>query len=222
MTALLVITDGRDDYLADCIASARENLRGPITERWMFDDTGDDDYRQRLHVLYPEFLHINGGPRQGFGGAIRTAWSHLRGKSHARFVFHLEQDFTFNRPVDTLDMARVLDRHPHLLQLALRRQPWNATEEAAGGIVETFPDAYEERRDGNDCWLEHRLFFTTNPCLYRRSLMAHDWPEGDQSEGHFGQRRFTEDLECRSGYWGSRVSGEWVHHIGRERAGIGY
>ena len=40
--ALLVITDGRDEYLDQCVPSLVENVYGPITERWMFDDTGRD------------------------------------------------------------------------------------------------------------------------------------------------------------------------------------
>lgn len=219
---LLVITDGREDYLRDTIASARANLDGPITERLMFDDTGDDTYRDQLRAEYPDFRHINAGPRAGFGGAIRGAWAHLAWHSRARYVFHLEADFTFNRPVPLADMALVLEGNPHLVQLALRRQPWNDTERAAGGIVECHPDDYTDRTDGQHEWLEHRRFWTTNPSLYRTDLVRkHPWPRADQSEGRFGLE-LTNSPKVRFGYWGARHSGEWVTHIGHDRAGVGY
>ena len=120
-------------------------------------------------------------------------------------------------------MMRVLDYHPHLTQLALRRQPWNATEAAAGGIVQSNPRAYVEccDTDGN-VWLEHRLFHTTNPSLVpRRVLATHPWPTVPHSEGVFSADVFT-DPKAHAGYWGARESGEWVRHIGIVRAGRGY
>lgn len=228
MIALLVITDGREDYLSDCVASAMAHLCGPITERVMYDDTGDDNYRRSLADRYPTFRHINAGSRQGFGGAIRAAWSYLAEHSATRWVFHLEQDFTFNRPVDLAAMGRVLHDNPHLVQLALRRQPWSDHEVVAGGVVEQHPDAYAEHHSAFGSWLEHRLFFTTNPSLYRRSLCSTTWPEGGNSEGHYSHHLLqagspeVDGERVRFGYWGTRDSGEAVHHIGHQRAGAGY
>lgn len=227
--ALLVVTDGRDGYLAQCIASLAA-LQGPVVERWMYDDTGDDAYRAELGRRYPQFQHINAGPRQGFGGAIGAAWNQLANDSAADWVFHLEGDFTFNRPVDLDAMAAILTSRPYLAQMALRRQPWNAQEAAAGGIVEQHPHDYLDRHDVrlNASWLEHRRFFTTNPCLYRRSLLDVGWPDRDQSEGHFGHHLLTHGTPeapgpvVRFGYWGARSDPPWVTHIGHQRSGIGY
>lgn len=217
---LLVMTDGRTDLLAQAVASAEEQLAGEFTAKVIHDDTGDDEYRDALRDEFYDFEIIGQPTRQGFGGAIRSAWAHISDLP-GRFVFHLEDDFTFNEPVPLDDMARVLDRNPHLRQLALRRQPWNPQEAAAGGIVEQDPDAYRECSDGIAVWLEHRKFFTTNPSLYRRSLTRRGWPEGDQSEGRFGLSLFAdEDATC--GFWGPRDSAPKVHHIGDQRVGTGY
>lgn len=226
--ALLVITDGRSAYLAECVASARKHLCGPITETWMYDDTGDAQYREVLAQTYPEFTHINAGPRQGFGGAIRYAWETLARLSAADHVFHVEQDFTFNRDVDLAAMAEALDDQPHLAQIALRRQPWNDAERAAGGIVEQHPASYVDSGDGAHEWLEHRLFYTTNPSLIRRSLIARGWPDVPRSEGEYSQyllRTGTPEAtpeEVRFAYWGRRGDGPWVEHIGHQRTGTGY
>lgn len=229
-TALLVITDGRADYLARTVASARDNLRGDITERWMFDDSGDDEHRAQLAADYPEFVHLNAGSRQGFGGAISAAWQALAASSRADHVFHLEADFEFRRPVDVDDLAGLLTDRPHLAQVALRRQAWNAVERAAGGYVEANPDDFVEHCDGDRVWLEHRRFFTTNPSLYRRALTGAGWPAGAQSEGRFGFQLSGQGLPwgvhgaaIRYGLWGGVDSGrEWVWHIGDHRAGTGY
>jgi hypothetical protein len=144
-------------------------------------------------------------------------------------VFHLEQDFTFNYPVDLTWMAETLDNHPHLAQLALLRQPWNPLEVAAGGIVEMCPDGYTQAVGHRGAaWLEHRMYFTTNPSMYRRALMEVGWPEGQESEGRFGLRLFgcgfggIPGPDVRCGYWGTRAGGPWVHHIGDERSGRDY
>ena len=222
MIALLVITDGRKDYIVKTVASALDNLDGPITERWMYDDSGDSEHRAWLRKTYPQFTviwHPEG--RQGFGGAIRAAWHTLRLSSKADHIFHLEDDFTFNRPVPLDDMIEILDENEKLAQIALRRQPWNDIERAAGGIVESNPGAYDEVYGHDYSFLEHDLFFTTNPSLYRRSLIETvEWPLGAQSEGMFSIA--LRELGYRFAFLGERTDTPWVHHIGNERAGSGY
>lgn len=221
---LLVITDGRP-HVVDAIASAEANLVGAELTRWLYDDSGDEGHRRWLAETFPAFRllwHYRG--RQGFGGAIRAAWHQLRAEGEAPYIFHLEDDFTFRRPVPLHQLARVLDAHPRLAQLALRRQPWNAEERAAGGIVEQHPWAYTEKEiagTGGTRFLEHTRFFTTNPSLYRRSLiLERDWPRFPNSEGRFGLELFAAGYVA--GFWGARDSGEWVEHIGHERKGTGY
>lgn len=228
--ALLVITDGRTEYLGKCIESANKRLRGPISEMWLYDDTGDEGHREYLARRFPDFRHINAGPRQGFAGAIAYAWDTLSRLSEADHVFHLEGDFTFNRDVDLVAMRETLDMHPNLAHMALRRQAWAPAEIEAGGVVELHPDAYTDVFVDvhQRAWLEHRLFWTTNPSLIRMSLVQRGWPVVPESE-----RRFTEYLlregtseshghELKFGYWGRREDAPWVHHLGDERVGHGY
>jgi hypothetical protein len=221
MIALLVMTDGRDGYLKRCLEAATFTYDGDA-EFWMHDDTGDDAYRARLADEYPLFTQLGEGPRRGFGGAIAHAWRRLVTDSQARFVFHLEDDFLLTRPVNLSHLAEALDARPYLTQMALRRQPWNPAERAAGGLVEQHPDDYVEVRDGEHAWLEHRRFWTTNPSLYRRSLCSRGWMDSPHSEGFFGIQLFGQDPARRSAFWGARDSGVWAEHIGHERVGTGY
>lgn len=222
MIVLLVMTDGRRRCIEQTIPSAREQVRGPITRRVLFDDSGDEIYRRWLTEQFPEFeLVYHPAGRQGFGGAIRTAWRHLS-LCRESYVLHLEDDFTFNRSVELFGMSTVLERFPNVVQMALRRQPWNDDERAAGGIVEQHPADFTEKGWEGYRWLEHRRFFTTNPSLYRRALCARGWPDTDHhSEGIFTYQ-LLEDPDLRFGFWGARDSGEAVTHIGAQRAGTGY
>jgi hypothetical protein len=120
-------------------------------------------------------------------------------------------------------LADVLEVNPQLSQLALRRQPWNAAERRAGGVVEQHPQDYEDRVSGarRYHWLEHRRFWTTNPSLIpRRTFDLLNWPAVNQSEGWFSEQ--VRQAGMTFGYWGARASGEWVNHIGHERTGTGY
>jgi hypothetical protein len=228
MIALLVMTDGRRECIERTIPSFLAAVDRPdlLAELWIHDDSADPEYVRWLEDTFAPrgFRIISGGGRSGFGGAIRSAWHHLRAGSTAPYVFHLEDDFIFPRTVPLSGMVDVLDHHPHLVQMALRRQPWNVAERAVGGIVEQHPGDYIDAQGyGGHQWLEHRRFFTTNPCLYRRALIdEHDWPDGADSEGRFGIAVNAAAEVEPFAFWGARGSGEWCEHIGLERVGTGY
>jgi hypothetical protein len=202
---LLVVTDGRDGYLEQATDSMWAMLPGP-DRRVMVDDTGDPAHTALLRVMFPDFdVHGREG-RRGLAEAVRFGW----GLCDTDYVFHAEDDFTYNRPVDVIGMAATLRENPTLSQMCLLRQPWNAEEQAAGGIVEKDPADYIDR----DGWLEHRRLFSLNPCLIPRHIYELGWSDGNE-------RGFTDlllDLGYTFGYWGSRGDPPAVTHIGRARA----
>ena len=218
----LVMTDGRSGYLSTAIDSMHY-LSGDVTRRVLHDDTGDHDHRRDLTKEYPDWEVIGTPTRAGFGGAYRHAYQWLANYTTQPYIFSTEDDFEYIRDVDLDAMVQVLDTHRHLTQLALRRQPWNHDERAAGGIVEQRPRAYLDCRDyRGHHWLEHNLFHTTNPSLIRRSLIVdHEWPTVPHSEGVFSAGLFA-DRSARAAFWGQRDSGEWCRHIGDVRSGRGY
>lgn len=191
--ALLTIRDGRHAYHEQALASALEML-----------------------PRFDQYVWVNDPDHQlGFAGAIAQGWSQIR----TDYVLHFEADFTFREPVPVDAMVQVLRTHPHLTQLALLRQPVNAAEHAAGGIIEQHPDAYTRRDWHGHTWREHARFWTTNPCVYPRWIVDRGWPQCDQSEGMFGLKLFAENPERRAAFWADR---ELVTHIGDVRAGTGY
>lgn len=214
-----VMGHGRLDCLKRAIASIDDNVTGQIADKVITDDSGDDAYRRQIAELYPDWTVIGDGPSVGFGAHVRRLWNHA-GDTDAQWLFTVEEDFTFNRPVDLGELALVMNHQPHLVQMALRRQAWFPKELAAGGVVEQHPDKYTDHSDGVAHWLEHRLFFTTNPALVRIEwIRRHPWPPVAHSESVFSRKVLRSRV--RAGYWGARTDAPWVTHDG-ERVGTGY
>jgi hypothetical protein len=226
---LVVFTDGRDQELRCTLASAREHLKGNIEQTIIVNDSGQSGHHARLQAEHgePGTVVVSWGARKGFGGSIAAAWELISALNNnpPPLVFHLEDDFLFNRDVDLEAMADLLRAQPDLVQIALRRQAWNDVEKAAGGVIQVQPEAYRQRRierDDHDLhWIEHRLYFTTNPSLYPRSLCKVGWPTLPHSEGLF-THQMIQDPAVRFGLWGRIEDDPWVEHVGHTRVGAGY
>lgn len=129
-------------------------------------------------------------------------------------MFHAEEDFTYNEPVDLEPMMDVLDAEHRLAHLVLKRQPWNGDEIAAGGIIEQWPHDVTDRVTCGHAWTEHCKFFSLNPCLVPRRVFGLGFPEGSEPA-------MTEILLDRGfyfGYWGARQDPPRVTHIGEYRS----
>lgn len=204
--ALLTISDRPDlleatlDSLAHALGRDHGDLLGAFTGHVHVDD--------REHRL-------------GFAGAIREGWRRLR-ELDADYVLHVEDDWRFDRRVPIARMAELLDWRPELAQIALLRGrvPGEHAE-----LVETWPAEYHQRwraypNGGTLPYLEHDLYWTTNPSLYRMlTVRMRDWPPGTNSE-----RRFTGQLTADGYRFACLGSGEpWVIHTGDDRReGKGY
>lgn len=201
------LTTGTRDTLAKTIASFDENVSGPIGRKVIIVDG----------IAKPEFIgwetvNIRGG---GFARATAAAIRVAIGSGQP-WVFHLEDDFLFDRPVDLSDLQAEMDAHPDLAQMSLLRQAWYRHEIEAGGIVEANPEAFEQRGEH----LRHREYWTTNPHLTRRlELAGRDWPLGKWSESQYSKLVF-EDSDVACGIWGD--GSPWITHIGETKAGTGY
>lgn len=194
---LLMIGDGRDETHERSKASFEQMVLPSTT----FDQV----------VIVDDSEH-----KLGFAGAIQHGWEQLR----TDYVFHLELDFTLNWAVDLAPIVQTLEERRYLTQIALLRGPENPNEHSAGGIIPRDPDSYEqiETADGR-AWIEHRKFFTTNPCVYPRWIYERGWPQTSESEGRFGIELFNADRARCSAFWGHGE--QWVCHIG-VREGVGY
>lgn len=224
MIALVIFTDGRHACLDRTIASLAANLRGEIGSWLIFNDSPDPHDRLLLDSNLGDMWEIHHAPeRRGFAGTIGHAWRILQTRPEIDHVAHWEDDFELLEALNLDELARVLDARSHLDQMALLRQAWNSSETAAGGIIEQAPENYTAVLDADlDAeWIEHRVCFTTNPCLYRREICSLGWPTEAHSEGLFTQQLLKRPTH-RFAYWGPLEHGPWVQHIGRVRNGTNY
>lgn len=227
--AVIVFTDGRTGLLDQTLRSFFTNVQIPASwgERlFIFDDSADPKVHDHIRRNYPEFHLVPALERQGFAGTIHHAWHLLRFEyrfmENIDYVFHLEDDFVFNRQVRVAEMAHVLQSNGSLAQVALVRQPWNDVERAAGGLLQARPDTFTQRRtESGVAYLEHDAFFTTNPCLYP-GVLPHmvQWPLGADSEGRFGIT--MRNAGAKFAFLGELDQEPAVTHIGAERNGTGY
>lgn len=228
MICVIVMTDGRHKCIADAIPSLDRYLAGTLTRRIIHDDSGDQDYKRWVRRRFPGWELIGERYRQGFAGAYHYARAWLAGETVEPFIFSTEDDFVLQRPIDLAALAYVLDGRPQLTQLVAKRQACNPLEEAAGGVVELRPDAYEDRDEGFAAWLEHSLFWSTNPHLTHRDTLSVEWPLEANSEGMFTHRLLRDGLgdvageDVRFGFIGKRSDPPLALHIGEARIGTGY
>lgn len=195
---------------------------------WLLIGDGRDEYHDRSLMFLQEMVpppaavvRIDDRDHKlGFAGAIAEGWRQVL-DTGCEYVFHAELDFTYQQPVPVDAMVDVLDVRPYLVQMSLMRQPVNASEKKAGGIVQQNPNAFAEFTCGKHSWMEQRVYFTTNPCVYRASLCRRGWPQVENSEGVF-THQLLKDPIVRFGIWGRKFAPPMVHHIGDVRSGTGY
>ena len=218
-TTVMVLTDGRKACLERTLESLEAHLVGEISNRLIIDDSMDPRYRDWLYDTY----HDNGPYRvysfdrkRGFAGAIQSGWDHCYAIGND-YIWHQEDDFVLLDDIVLPEMVAVLDATPRLAQLALLRQAWAPAEIEAGGVIQLHPHSYRQTAH----YTLHRNFFTTNPSLYRISLINLGWPQQELSE-----RRFTEmclEQGLHFGFWQTGLDdAPKVNHIGVDRVGIGY
>ena len=137
----------------------------------------------------------------GFAGAIAEGWRRVL-ETDADWVFHLEADFIFQRPVP-------LDRMIAGAETAPGARPGGAQAPAVEraerlpAVSSRSARRLPQRVEGGDIWTEHRVVFTDEPELYPAALCRQPWPQEPKSEGVLTQA--VEDRR-RGGASGARSS----------------
>ena len=211
--ALVIVTDGRQHCLVETIPSIEENLHGSFANRIIINDAGDDAYRTWLDETYGhDHTIIHHPERQGLAAALRTAWTTALAAG-ADFIWHAEDDMVYATPVDVEQIASLLEQHPGLAQISLKRQPVNSEEERAGGFINLHPWDFWQRGG----YVIHRTLFTFNPCLVPRRVaeLAMAQPGDGLEQG------ITETLiahEYSFGILGTIEDEPRVTHVGHVRS----
>lgn len=233
MYDLIVLTNGRRDCISETIPSLSAAIDTGSARRFIVDDSGDTEYQSWLAESFPRWTILKTRGNSGFDGAYRFIWQ-LGKFTNQEYMLVCEDDFTFNKPIDVNTWASPMHLNPNIAQVALVRQPWNEREKLAGGLLRSWGESsfFQAAGFGRSKvnWLEHTMYFTTNPFICRTALMktGPDWPTGPDSEGRYGFDLRREGFcgidgeDVRFAYLGSFDDEPWVHHIGHTRAGSNY
>lgn len=209
----------RSAYLRRSLASLNEQIHGPIVQRVIYSDWPDEHRDELARIAADAGFYVVGEGHHGYTGSMRRMWTYLSKRAQGEYIFATEDDFIYPEPVDLEPMILTLRDNPHLAQLALLRDAFYQDEKETGGILGWPEPAFTLVGQNGTSRLEHRLFFTCNPSLFRKSLTARPWPIGKHSETLFG-KQLLNDRRLRFAFWGNRV--ELTKHIGETRAGTGY
>ena len=206
--ALLVFTCGRKNYLQRTLESLATNCDFDFRWKIMVDDSGDPDFAAWLKDRLWNWRVVSHTQNRGLAAAIQTGWDALVSEGAQR-VFHLEEDFTFEHPVN-IDQLVGLRYAYRLDQVVLYRQPWSPQEIAAGGYLKS-DDRWQQVRDTN-LWVGSHLF-SFNPCYYTSDVFGRVRPglEADVTAS------IAADHELRSGVLTANDGGPLCWHIGAER-----
>lgn len=222
-TVVVLMVNGRRSYLERTLPGLRRLLEHELVDALVVhDDSADLAFREWLWAelddvdVHQRFATTE---RAGYGGAMASAWAAARATGNP-LVFWLEEDFVLD-DVPLEQMAELLEARPELVQVVLKRQAWYRRERKAGGLLERFDAGW---RDVDDPYphVEHRLFFSVNPTLFRSELLDRPWPRTPGSEATFGRELLQAEPHRLFALWGSSSSSPAVEHIGEERAGHGY
>lgn len=212
--AVVVIGDGRGQYLQQAVQSITSNVLHPITARIMVDDSGDPAYGAELDILYPEYIIIHGG-RRGMAGAVQAGFDAALSVD-PDYVLWVEEDFILTRQLPIGQAIQVLESHQNLAQMLFQRQPLSEIEDpdVIAGLI-----ASSTTHRVHASYTEHDAIFSMNPCLIPRRVVAMGWPAGPLGVGNeAGMTAKLLDAGYSFGVWGHVGDHRYCEHIGAVRS----
>lgn len=150
-------------------------------------------------------------------GLGRTLTAYLTKRIEKKYVFYLQEDWEFERPIDIDQVIWTMDHFPHINQVFFNKIRNNAVVNKCRQEERTF--------DKMKCCVYHG--FTFNPGIWRTSFVKKYWPTGVQQrpEGAFQsifgthhQRKDTKYCEDRIGsyIYGPTGDHRYVRHLGND------
>lgn len=213
MLAVLIFHDGRNDYLEKTLKSFSENVMAIPEYSLIINDSAEADGLE-IATNYGVKKAINTGGGVGIFGAVMLAWKYVREHwPEVEFIWHQENDFTYNEQIDLCAMQRVLG-NKHVMQCSLKRQAWYRHELKYGGFMEQLnaqkPKALLNYNINGVDIVTHREFFTNNPGLYRIENMPEVYRSEYDIRNHF--KKIDPNWTCT--FLGKLSDKPKVHHIG--------
>ena len=214
--ALVIIGNGRAEYLTEAVTAARDNILVPIRNRIMVNDYNNADYMTWLDHRYPDFTIIHTGG-VGMAGAVQAGFAAAMADDYAIWI---EEDMILTRKLPIADATEALRTHPTIAQIAFRREPWwGSPEEVEHGDQLRAIVAQSTWHEVKKKYTLHNFLFTLNPCLIPAAVLNMGWPSGPLGVGN--ESGFTQkclDSGMVFGSWGNPDDTHtYARHIGETR-----
>lgn len=216
--ALVVIGNGRLDYLHAAIDSLDEHVGEHISHWLMVDDSGDATVRRELQRTYPDWTITHHAHNRGLAAAVNAGFDLVR-ETAATHILWWEEDFLCRKPLPIEDTITQLIYFPRIAQMMYRRQPLSPEETASGCVLRTLVDN-STRHETLDAFTYQDAYFSLNPCLIPRHIIdTYTWPAGPIGVGN--ETGFTSMLRAEGwlfGVWGHPGDDNvFTEHIGAHR-----
>lgn len=217
MNAVLTLRcDGRREYIVNTVQSIFTHVTNGFTQKFIIDDSGNEDYARWLDATFPQFDCIHHAERRGLGGCFKSSLETILTTS-ADYAFMVEDDTPLIADIDLEAMARVLYEHPNLSQIMLMRPPFNEEERRVGGVYQMTPNEFTEQTDGTNTWVEHARWYGFQPNLSPRNVIQFMVEKAT----NFLELGVTEPLLAanqRFAYWGGLNDAPMCSHDGLVRS----
>ncbi|MEP3045300.1 MAG: glycosyltransferase [Roseibium sp.] len=161
---------GRLDLLQETLSSFRKfNTGGRII---LHEDSCDEDVLTKARELFPDIQIIHGDTRRGLMGSIDALYSEVE----TAYIFHLEDDWAFEGPVNWQAAIQLLSENPQVSNVCVRKFAEIKPKWAERSTELTAADT-SFRHMKSDA---HAEFFgwSTNPGLISKELYSEFAPFG--------------------------------------------
>ena len=188
---------------------------------FVVDDFPDEATRQFLDTL-PAIHKVYHPHNQGLASSVNDLQNFLTSSDYD-YVFHLEDDFVFQREVKVQHMIQLLEHNPDIAQMRLTRQPIYDVEIAEGNIITCVPkmQVYKdlgynvEQKEG---FVKIWPLWSFNPNIAHVKHFKAVAQVQSKAENTFSRIVFS-DKSLSAGYYGNIDDTNYVHHIGEVRKG---
>lgn len=215
---LVVIGDGRGEFLRQSVNAVAQHVDYPIDTRIMVDDSGDLHYGVHLDETYYEYDIVHGG-RRGMAGAVQAGWDAAL-KHNPDYVLWIEEDHVLLRRLPIEYAVEVLGQHPNLAQMTFSREPCDPTEgtdQLAAIVAQSAFSGTTETHTYYD------YLFSMIPCLIPKRVLELGWPSGPLGVGNetgFTNKCLAEGYVFAS--WGHVGDPPFVRHVGYAQRAMGW
>lgn len=218
-----ILGNGRGRYLERTVASWEANLHGEPDYKIIFDDSGNQEYREWLNNKFGDRFIIMpiSETNVGHSEAINFIFKTLQ-QLKVDYALEVEEDWMLNRPLRVFEIIASMKKNKHITQMRIPRTIWyeyngHTDDIEYGSLLKQYSDIDTPTKSKGK-WYEFRTtryFWSHNPSIFPVSICNVNYPHtGIGSEYDFGISLLEENEDYTFGYWAKNLYDSYVTHIG--------